>query len=367
MQHIWFVQKRHVKCIQDPPDVALYTQTGTIIKGGVQLQTLRCARGSTSLESFHCHLNRFIPGNSANSLNFQIYLLEGLHCWNHNRATAAVETETSGLRIYSGELVHSVNTDYERVFGKKLVPSFTPPAKYTGELIGVQYLLRQNNEPLQDMAPDSEEADALLEQIEVQQPVEADEGFEELESIEVSLADLLLDTSNVISVLPDYHPIPQPTPPTAESPHLPGLQPASSAVVQSTVSSGLPGQTTSSEQVAVDEHSRAGMDRVDVLAEYLVELRKEKGLTLTNQQANTIVGLWHKLEQNDKDRILYAARHQERLLTGRFRSPKKKAVYAGVESTKRCVLIYTMLMCVYMFIYIYDVNVCIYVHLYIRC
>ncbi|XP_047242400.1 uncharacterized protein LOC124880974 [Girardinichthys multiradiatus] len=354
MQHIWFVQKRHVKCIQDPPDVALYTQTGTIIKGGVQLQTLRCARGSTSLESFHCHLNRFIPGNSANSLNFQIYLLEGLHRWNHNRATAAVETETSGLRIYSGELVHSVNTDYERVFGKKLVPSFTPPAKYTGELIGVQYLLKQNNEPLQDMAPDSEVVDALLEQIEVQQPVEADEGFEELESIEVSLADLLLDTSNVISVLPDYHPIPQPAPPTAESPHLPRLQPASSAVVQSThlpklqpassavvqstVSSGLPGQTTSSEQVAVDEHSRAGMDRVDVLAEYLVELRKEKGLTLTNQQANTIVGLWHKLEQNDKHRILYAARHQERLLTGRFRSPKKKAVYAGVESTKRCVL-----------------------------
>ncbi|MED6270203.1 hypothetical protein CHARACLAT_007635, partial [Characodon lateralis] len=61
MQHIWFVQKRHVKCIQDPPNVALYTQTGTIIKGGVQLQTLCCARGSTSLESFHCHLNRFIP------------------------------------------------------------------------------------------------------------------------------------------------------------------------------------------------------------------------------------------------------------------------------------------------------------------
>ncbi|MEQ2221712.1 hypothetical protein ILYODFUR_018476 [Ilyodon furcidens] len=70
------------------------------------------------------------------------------------------------------------------------------------------------------------------------------------------------------------------------------------------------------------------MDRVDVLVEYLVELRKEKGPTLTNQQAK-------KLEQNDKDQILYAARHQERLLTGPFRSPKKKAVYAGVESKKR--------------------------------
>lgn len=163
MEHIWRVQKRHVKCIQDPPGLALYTQTGTIIKGGIQLQTLRCARGSTSLESFHCHLNRFIPGmcnpimllclhisflilllthsgNSANSLNFQMYLLDGLHRWNQNRAAAAVEVDTLGLRTYSGELLHSVNTDYEEVFGKKLVPSFSPPAKYTGNKQIVSWL-----------------------------------------------------------------------------------------------------------------------------------------------------------------------------------------------------------------------------------
>lgn len=64
MQHIWHVQRRHVTCIQDPPDVPLYTETGTINKGGMVLKTYRCARGSTSLESFHCHLNRFIPGLS---------------------------------------------------------------------------------------------------------------------------------------------------------------------------------------------------------------------------------------------------------------------------------------------------------------
>ncbi|XP_022061604.2 uncharacterized protein LOC110959137 [Acanthochromis polyacanthus] len=81
------------------------------------------------------------------------------------------------------------------------------------------------------------------------------------------------------------------------------------------------------------------MDRVDELAEYLVELRMQTGLTLNNQQASTIVGLWQSLEQFDKDRIVYAARHQDRLLTGRFRSPKKKGVFTpGVESTKRCVL-----------------------------
>ncbi|KAM9723716.1 uncharacterized protein ACNS7B_019020 [Menidia menidia] len=62
MEHIWQVQKKHVKCIQDPPGVALYTKTGELTKGGVRLQVLRCARGSTSLESFHLHLNRFIPG-----------------------------------------------------------------------------------------------------------------------------------------------------------------------------------------------------------------------------------------------------------------------------------------------------------------
>lgn len=59
---VWESQQRHVDCIQDPPNVSLYTQTGTLKKGTKTLPTYRCARGSTSLESFHLHLNRFIPG-----------------------------------------------------------------------------------------------------------------------------------------------------------------------------------------------------------------------------------------------------------------------------------------------------------------
>lgn len=62
MEHIWRVQRRHIKCIQDVPGVPLYTETGTTIIGGIQLTSYRCARGSSSLESFHLHLNRFIPG-----------------------------------------------------------------------------------------------------------------------------------------------------------------------------------------------------------------------------------------------------------------------------------------------------------------
>ncbi|KAL0168586.1 hypothetical protein M9458_036808, partial [Cirrhinus mrigala] len=51
MQHIWQIQKKHVKCIQDEPGVLLYTVTGTTTKEGIVLPNYRCARGSTSLES----------------------------------------------------------------------------------------------------------------------------------------------------------------------------------------------------------------------------------------------------------------------------------------------------------------------------
>ena len=62
MWQIWDCQQRHIECIQDPEGVQLYTQTGVITKGDIHLPTYRCARGSTSLESFHLHINRFIPG-----------------------------------------------------------------------------------------------------------------------------------------------------------------------------------------------------------------------------------------------------------------------------------------------------------------
>ena len=74
------------------------------------------------------------------------------------------------------------------------------------------------------------------------------------------------------------------------------------------------------------------------LAEYLVELRHQTSLCLSNQQADVIVSLWDKLGEGDKQRVVYAARHQERLLSGRFRTPKKPSKTPGVESTTRCML-----------------------------
>jgi len=64
MNKIWADEKKHVRCLQDPDPatVSLYTETGSLVKGGVRLKTYRCGRGTVSLESFHRHLVTFIPG-----------------------------------------------------------------------------------------------------------------------------------------------------------------------------------------------------------------------------------------------------------------------------------------------------------------
>ncbi|KAI9541918.1 hypothetical protein NQZ68_026383 [Dissostichus eleginoides] len=80
----------------------------------------------------------------------------------------------------------------------------------------------------------------------------------------------------------------------------------------------------------------AGMDRVDSLAECIVGLRNQLTMVLTNQQVSNIVALWQNLLDYDKQRVVFSARHQSRLDTGRFGSPKKRQEFTpGVESLKR--------------------------------
>lgn len=62
IQQVWIDQQRRIPCIQDPEGFPLYLKTGSLKKGGVELCCYWCALGSISLESFHLHLNRFIPG-----------------------------------------------------------------------------------------------------------------------------------------------------------------------------------------------------------------------------------------------------------------------------------------------------------------
>lgn len=171
---VWESQQRHVDCIQDPPNVSLYTQTGTLKKGTKTLPTYRCARGSTSLESFHLHLNRFIPGTSANDVNYQAFLLEGLYRWNQDRASQAVEVEAPLCHTYSGLLRHAVNQLSQTVLGNPLDPAFQHPRAYTGELIGVEYLYSQTGKALQAIPDELAEEDQTTEEDQ-----DHDEGFEE--------------------------------------------------------------------------------------------------------------------------------------------------------------------------------------------
>ncbi|XP_060943163.1 uncharacterized protein LOC133020572 [Limanda limanda] len=419
MKEIWRVQRRHVKCIQDVPGVLLYTQTGTTTKEGIVLPNYRCARGSTSLESFHLHVNRFIPGTSANSLNFQLYLLEGLNRWNQDRQTASLAPSLAGkppdLLCYSGDLVQCANTYSLKVLGRKVVESFQPPSVYTGELIGIDYLYRQTGRALQDVRPDSEETDKMLEDVCLEEQLE-NAGLDPTQyDPTIELLDLSSDPSPTSSSTPsslhttaspprpgcsstaaasEHHLIqyedPVPSAPPAGSslsatisPALragpSGSPPVTAAVAQraldfltrelpgpsavttssasmpslhTTLSTTVPTATATAssasptttpagprQHLAVDERSVPGMDRVDCLADYLVELRTETGLTLTNLQASTIVALWQNLLPYDRQRVEYAARHKSRLLTGRYRCSKKRDGFTpGVESTTRCVL-----------------------------
>ncbi|CAB1435238.1 unnamed protein product [Pleuronectes platessa] len=285
-------------------------------------------------------------GTSANSLNFQIYLLEGLHRWNHDRGAAALSTGPSSLRCYSGDLVQGLNDYYQKLFGKKVVPEFCPPSRYTGELIGMQYLFRQTGQALQDMHPDSEEAVTLIEQHDVEDDTEQDEGF----------ADIIEDPTVLNLGVPQAS-APQTSDPSAISSSLPSLvtgtstlapgtstlPPRSSSVGLYTEASGSSSENqddihAEDEDMAVDEQNLPGYQHVDSLAEYLVELRDQTSLCLSNQQASRIVSLWDNLNPRDKQRVVYAARHQERLLSGRFRTPKKPSKTPGVESTTRCML-----------------------------
>ena len=79
------------------------------------------------------------------------------------------------------------------IHGNKLIPYYSPPAKYTGDVIGVQYLYEQSGQLL--CPTDDKRMDALI-----------DEGFEERD-IDHHIADSsnISDfPENLIINLPDH-------------------------------------------------------------------------------------------------------------------------------------------------------------------
>jgi len=189
MKSIWEEQTRHIGCIQDVAGLQLYTVTGHITKAGVQLPVFRCARGSTSLESFHCHLVRFIPGTSANAVNFQAYLLDGISRWNSARSSAATQVDGTPLRTFDTRLQSKLNDLSLFIHDRKIIQDYVPPGKFTGEKFGVEYLFQQSG----DILPEDDN--------ELQKDI--DEGFSEDLDIELEAEAAPLEEEIIPSSLPE--------------------------------------------------------------------------------------------------------------------------------------------------------------------
>ncbi|KAJ8370902.1 hypothetical protein SKAU_G00109300 [Synaphobranchus kaupii] len=333
IQAIWAEQRRHLHCIQDPPGVSLYTKTGQLTKGGVTLPVFRCARGSTSLESFHLHLNRFIPGDCANAIHFQAFLLDGLVRWNENRAAAAVEGPAQPLLCYSGHQQHSLNQLAQEVLGQSLVKDYTKPGEYTGELIGIEYLYLQTSRVLQDVSldPDTpDEAAADIQGLDVGTDAE-DEGFQEYEDPTVHYS----APSPIPSAARSGDPADTPLS-GLSSPAAPEACPQSPVALQDLPRATTPQKQEDSELFRGPD-GQPGYQHVTRLAGALVALRGLESVPET--KVDELVRLWSALADADKGRLVYPSRHQDRLLSGRLKASRSKtSVVAGKESLQRCLL-----------------------------
>nr|XP_054600042.1 uncharacterized protein LOC107372644 [Nothobranchius furzeri] len=322
IQDIWDTQRRHLSCIQDPPGVQLYTQTGSLQKGGVTLPVYRCARGSTSLESFHLHLNRFIPGTSASAKYFQAFLIDGLVRWNEDRAAAA-ERHKAPLLSYSGHLRHALNQKSQKVFGLQMVKDFTKPAAYTGELIGVEYLFQQTGRVLEDvsMDPDAPDEAAAVTGLD-----EVDEGIQE--DVGDFVAAFVLDVPSTSTSGAAR---------SGDPAVAPGSEPAHPAAPPEVPGSQAPegNHSSDSEEEIQGPDGQPGYQHVLKLAQALVELRSLQGLS--DSRVDRLIALWQRLPERDKQRIVYPSRYRERQPKGRFKAAKGKDTSCpGVVSLQRC-------------------------------
>ena len=82
---------------------------------------------------------------AANSVAFQAFLLDGVTRWNAGRAVGAVQDPDNTLYTFDKFLQHQLNSLTMSIRNEEFSPPFTPPGKYTGELIGVEYLRSQSD------------------------------------------------------------------------------------------------------------------------------------------------------------------------------------------------------------------------------
>ncbi|CAL8358273.1 unnamed protein product [Merluccius merluccius] len=112
IQHIWQEQEKHVACIQDPEDFQLYTKTGTLNKGGVELC---CYREWLQPTQFLWHLTNFHHRRN----NCSSFLQHQAHSMN-----------LSSLQIWRGRLLICGQADAQ-LLSPGSAPSHLPPLHQT--------------------------------------------------------------------------------------------------------------------------------------------------------------------------------------------------------------------------------------------
>lgn len=290
---IWKEQKRHLYCIQDPPGFQLYSQVGEVSKGGIRLPVYRCARGSTSVESFHHHLLNFIPGTSANYVHFQAYLIDGICRWNALRTDPLIGSPMSKVRSFDFELTGRFNDLHAKIFGTPFNEK-SRPNKHTGEAIGVEFLFKQTNQSFTDTYVDDNTDDGcFLEDDDNDNEIQDDSIFDDGDQNQ-------LEGRLIMEEVPDDD----------DENDDEGIGPENSSID----SKGIP-----------------GLHKVDRLARALMRM---KGISLTEEQTKTITALYDDLEEFDKKPVQYQA-VQRKAPKGRFASRKKSCV-PGIVQMKRC-------------------------------
>ncbi|KAI2651377.1 hypothetical protein H4Q32_019448 [Labeo rohita] len=300
MEEIWRAQQCHLLCIQDPPGIELYRKVREVNTGGFILPMYHCARGVGSLESFHQHLNHFIPGKRTNDLHFHVYLLDGVVQWNEARSVAVDE---------GSPLQHHVNRLSQKFLGRKLVEEHNGLGEYTGELIGVEYLYSQTNRVLEvDYLMDPDAPDGSDEHLEGDLEYE-DSDFDDIKSpqfLELSLKPL--------------QPI-QYQAALLQSPSS-GLSMSQPDPIVSSTSGPIKDEPTTADHFAPQGISQEednekcvgpdgvpGYDHVINLANSLVELRNHG--FVTQRKVDEIVALWDKLSEHDKGGVILPARVED--------------------------------------------------------
>lgn len=86
-------------------------------------------------------------GTAANAVTFQAYLLDGITTWNAERAASAVPEQKSPNTLYTFDmsLKHHLNRLHMSLRSEPFLLNFTLPGVFTGERIGVEYLISQSD------------------------------------------------------------------------------------------------------------------------------------------------------------------------------------------------------------------------------